>query len=230
MCAFPCAAASACVSNITYILDPSNFTLGQPPPEGVYHPLRDVSLSLKERGEAFMVWVSCYFETIQSLHSVTSSVLSARKALNEKSTSPDTLKVPTVHRMTKEELDAVIDREVLERSSNSLLRTPREVLRQNVEKALVDTGGLWPNVKVLLVWCNQTMHDCVWAAKAVADLAQNPAPGSREIEVERLHDANHFVRQTYTSIVTTNADGVNSLTGMLPRLSYRCSQNVFRSI
>lgn len=95
--------------------------------------------------------------------------------------------------MSPEELESLIDRETLERSSWLLLRVAREVLRENVLHSLLDTGGVWPDVKVLLVWCDETMHDCVWAAKTIVELARGPGAEKRQVDVERITGGNHFV-------------------------------------
>ena len=87
----------------------------------------------------------------------------------------------------------MLDREVLERSSSTLLKVPRDIIHANFRRALVETNGLWPNVKVLLVWADQSMHDCVWAAKSIFDIAAQDRPWGRKIEIERLSGANHFV-------------------------------------
>ena len=151
-------------------LDPANSGLGRPAPAGVYHPLRDTSLSLHERGEAFVPWVSYYFETISSLEDVTLNQLSVRRGIHERSLAADDLtKIPTVYRMTKEELDSVLDRDVFERSSRFIFTIARDVLAGNVERSLVDTGGVWPAVQVLQLWADESMHDCIWAAKTLAE-------------------------------------------------------------
>jgi hypothetical protein len=167
--------------------------VGQPPPDGVYHPLRDLSLTLKERGEAFVPWVSYYFEPIATLEEVTLSILAMRRGIHEQSLSADIAKVPTVYQMTAEELNSVLDRDVLERSSATVIRVSRDIYSQNVERSLLHTQGILPDVKILLVWADESMHDCIWAAKLISEMAVNVGPDGRKIEVERLCGANHFV-------------------------------------
>ncbi|GJE92656.1 hypothetical protein PsYK624_088110 [Phanerochaete sordida] len=171
------------------MFDSANSVLGRvPPSEGVYHPLRDMSMTLRERGERFSIWVSAYFEQAPSLDDVTIPVLEARKE--------DPSKVPTLERMAPEELASITDNGAYERSSHALLKVSREVLHANVLRALVDTDGVWPDVNVLVLWCDASMHDCVWAAKFVANLEREPpeeGKHKRRIDVERLSAANHFV-------------------------------------
>lgn len=165
----------------------------------MYHPLRDETMSLKDRGEYFMTWVASYFEKAPDLDSATAPLLAARRIIQEGPPSEgavDTSKTPTVYRMSPEELESVIDREALERSSFTLFRVSKDVLHQNFLRSLFDTGGVWPGVKALLVWCDESMHDCVWAAKVITEFARQPRGvecTERVLEVERLSDANHFV-------------------------------------
>ncbi|KIP03868.1 hypothetical protein PHLGIDRAFT_76932 [Phlebiopsis gigantea 11061_1 CR5-6] len=170
------------------LYDPSISSLGLPPAEGVYSPLRDRSLSLDEGGAQFIPWVSNYFEAIPDLASATPAVLAARRTA---------AKAPTVARMSPAELEALLDRGALMRSSAALFRVARAVLHANFRRALLDTAGVWPRVKVLLVWCDESMHDCLWAAKTIVAFARAPREDGdvgtrREVEVEKLAGANHF--------------------------------------
>ena len=152
-----------------------------------------MSLSLQERGEVFELWVSSYFEQVMSLDLVTTPFLAARNV------NRDPSKLRTLERMSKDELDGTMDHGVFARSSSILLRVVPEVLYANCLRALVDTEGVWRDVDVLLLWCDESMHDCLWASKFVAELARAPpAEGKqkRQIEVERLEGANHFVSTT----------------------------------
>lgn len=156
-------------------------------------------MSLKERGDYFTHWVSCYFENIPDLATVSPSLLASRQIVQEGPlaySTPGPAKVPTVDRISPEELESMIDRDVLERSSMIMLRVSREVFHSNFRHALVDTRGAWLGVKVLLLWCDESMHDCVWAAKIITETVERPsAEGSvrRNFEAQKLSGANHFV-------------------------------------
>ncbi|EKM49786.1 uncharacterized protein PHACADRAFT_179168 [Phanerochaete carnosa HHB-10118-sp] len=121
----------------------------------------------------------------------------------------DPSKRPTIERMSKDELESITDAGVLERSSMKLFQASRDVLYPNVLRALVDTQGVWPDVNVLVFWCDESMHDCIWAAKFISDLGRAPsAEGKqkRRIDVERLWGVNHFVHwdapETFVTALT----------------------------
>ena len=212
--------AARCLTPPRHTPDPAISSLGLPPAGGVYSPLRDTSLSLDERGALFVPWVSNYFETIPDLATVTPTMLAAR---------PTTAKTPTVARIPPTELEALLDRGALVRSSSALFRVAREVLHANFRRALLDTDGVWPRVKVLLVWCDESMHDCVWAARTIVALTQAPREDGdsgirREFEVEKLAGANHFVSPVAALCRATVLRHGNSRTGirLRPSFGYWC--------
>ncbi|THG96355.1 hypothetical protein EW026_g5466 [Hermanssonia centrifuga] len=176
--------------------DPSNTSLGESPPERVYNPLRDPALTLEQRGKLFLTTISRYMTAIPDPSSVTEEALNARTSLHEApaGTAMDASKSPTVLRMTPSEFDSVTDYDALERSNELLRHVAREVYNDNFRRALLDTGGVWKDVRVLYVWCDMSVSDCIWATKQVAQrLEEVGKQDSRMVQFERLTGANHFV-------------------------------------
>lgn len=158
--------------------------------------MRDTSLSPKERGDKFLPWVSSYFSAVSSLSEVTPAFLAARSAL------PDDTFRPTVKGMSAPELASTTHFGAL--ASNLALRQiDPAIYARNLRRALVDTGDVWQNVKALVVWCDMSVVDCIWGAKACADLvAEKHGVGhiQRAIEFIKIEGANHFVSlHTYTA-------------------------------
>ncbi|KAF7797956.1 hypothetical protein EIP86_009163 [Pleurotus ostreatoroseus] len=177
-------------------LDASCPSVGIPAAEGVYHPLRDTSLSPKERGEVFLSWVSAYFTPVPSLSDVSPSLLAPRTFVPE-SDDVSSPRFPTVKRMSPAELASVTHFTAL--ASNLALRQIDEsVYAANLRRALFDTNAVCPRAKALVLWCDMSIGDCVWAAKGIADLlaAESANAGSktkREVEFVKLEGCNHFV-------------------------------------
>ena len=105
------------------------------------------------------------------------------------------MKTPTVKRITPAEYLEVADPGVVLRSYASMRHVKPEVFNSNMRGALFDTGGVWPNVEALSIWCNQSTSDCVWAAKVILDLSREKDPGKipRKLRFAKLEGANHFV-------------------------------------
>lgn len=175
----------------------SGTSCGQMPPQEAYHPFRDPTLSLEEKIERGESWISAYFTKVHDLDAVTPEALAARTAQHDThSHPPGTLhKLPTALRMTRDELNALVDRAALVRSSLPFLRVHSSVFRANFERALFNTGCVLPSVKVLVVWCDETFVDPMWAAKIISDALKGPASDGgyhREVEMHCLRGCNHF--------------------------------------
>lgn len=179
------------------VIDPSTTTVGGPRLEGLYHPLRDPVLTHQERLEQFRDWISFYFDPISDLDLVTEASLLKRKPVHEvpPGETADPTKTPTVARMTTQEYESVADPGVFNRSYVSLRLLSQKTYGDNLRRALFDTGGVWSGVKTLLVWCDMSVSDSVWAAKHVQALstANDHDRIARQIEFARLAGGNHFV-------------------------------------
>lgn len=165
---------------------------GQPPPQEAYHPFRDPTLNLEEKIERGESWISGYFTKVLDLEAVTPELLAARTSQHDIHTyppSPTAHKLSTTLRMPREELDALVDRAALVRSSLPFLRVHPSVFRENFERALFRTDGALPDVKVLVVWCDETFVDPIWAAKVISDALKEPISERqcrREVEMHCL--------------------------------------------
>ena len=187
----------------THIDPVAGTTIGVGPPQGAYHPFRDSSISIEERVNLAMIWLSYYFTKVPDLDQVTPEFLLSRVALHEATAtqkdSVDTSKTPTLLKMTNEELDSAKDRDALVRSSLPILRSSPEIYRRNFERALFNTEGVLPTVPVVIAWCDETMGDAVWASKLINDRFKEKLPEGntrRDITMYRLEGANHIVSNT----------------------------------
>lgn len=195
--------------------DASLTTIGEPPPEGVYSPLRDASLTLHQRGQLFATWVSAYYPTVPSvLSNYTISEIMARQLQADtpeyKSSLPSHKRLSTVERMSKDELKQTTDFGILNRSSEAMRLVPRDIFRQNVRRALwepeadphsADGRIAFPALKVLVIWFSMSMGDCVWAAKVLSDRKNEEdrkegGTKRRNVEFECVDGANHFVSRS----------------------------------
>ena len=155
--------------------------------------MRDTTLPLQDRVAANAPWVSSYFEAVPSLDAVTPQTLSSRRQAHLVPDHADSATTPTMSRMTPVELDAVLDRDVLARSGVKMLMMRKDVVRANVRRAFEEPPEGLRDVKVVLLWCDRSMHDCVYGAKVLMDLVAQAVPGLRKIVVEKIEGANHFV-------------------------------------
>lgn len=163
--------------------------------------MRDFTLSPEERGTTFLPWVSSYFPAVDSLDVVTPAILAARVPITD-----DTLP-PSTNTMSPSELASCTHFGAL--ASNVALRqVDPQVYMQNMRRALTDTRGVLGNVKAVVIWCDMSVVDCVWAAKAVADVMDETELGRirRTVEFVKLESANHFVRALCLSVGFSRAD------------------------
>jgi len=143
-----------------------------------------------------MVWVSTVYTPISDLDSVMISHLAGRRGLHETSSEPS--KWPTYIQMLPAERTAVTEPSIFHGSGGLILSTIRPVYPALVEKSLLDTGGVLEDVDVLMCWCENGPNDCVYAAKLLQEVVQNPeAKGQRrKARVQKIEGANHFVHWT----------------------------------
>ncbi|CAL1712123.1 unnamed protein product [Somion occarium] len=157
----------------------------------LYSPLRDQSLPFPERVKRFSTWVSSYYTKVDDLATLTPDLIISREPIQGAG------KIPTVQRMSPEEIRATTDFGVLERSHDSIRLVNSRIYSRNLRRALgVGMEGEdipWPKVKVLALWCDTGIVDTVWAAKAIYDLLHGEEGVTREVALQKLEGANHFV-------------------------------------
>lgn len=159
----------------------------------MYTPYEDPTLAPAEVGQRFVPWVSGFFEPVHGLASVTPGLLRERK--NMKDVSADRKYLPTSERMTLEELLSVASPAVLPRVA-PILALKQEVYQQNLRRALLDTKGLWPNVKVVMLWADMTCMYAPWGARYLSDMLATPVVEGeqrRDVQIVKLPGASHFV-------------------------------------
>ncbi|KAI0092162.1 hypothetical protein BDY19DRAFT_990898 [Irpex rosettiformis] len=172
-----------------FIADLPSMCYGIPEPAKLYHPFRDTSLSHEETFEQMLFFVFTYFEPFEDLASVTPSSIEARKTLAE--VSPEAKITKTTFSLG--ELEGLTNRQVSDRIGLGLVEWV--VYAENVRRALLDTKGIWKNVKVVLGWGSMSFWSTAWGAKSVAELLEMPVPEGiqrRDVQIVRLDGANHM--------------------------------------
>lgn len=149
----------------------------------------------------FRSLISSYYPKVEDLSQVTLEYLSSRIALHEElgdsQTSTSQQKTPTTRGMSDKEFDALTHPNAL-RSNFPILSFPPAIFRDNFQRALRPTGDTLPDVKVLVLWGNESINDCVLAAKAIGDfvletIPRDKANTKRSVEIHPIDGGNHFV-------------------------------------
>ena len=175
-------------------LDCPNFIFGTKLPEGVYTPIHDTTIPPEELGPIFMVWVSTYFDAVPDMETMTEPRLAVRS--NDYLAIADPARTPTIKRFSAEDIQTATDFSVMERTPDVTWGVRPETYWENTRRALVDTQGLWPEMKTLLIWCPMSTPDIVWAMKQVHDrICAAPDAGTpkRMLETVAFEGGNHFV-------------------------------------
>ena len=180
---------------LTVYLDPTTNQLGVDPPVGCYFPLRDPSLSPEECRDIFCRWITYYWTPVDDLQSVTEDTRAARKALHEELGANDATARPTVDRMTEQQYKSVVHLPMFLQSYPIIRQITKETHGANFQRAIFNTGALWPNVDILCVWCDRTLAQSVWAARCLLGQAQEEHGSAvvRRVNVVKLTGGNHFV-------------------------------------
>lgn len=155
----------------------------------------------------FRSLLSAYYPTVGDLGQVTIEYLSSRTPLHvnsgdSKTTTPQQ-KTPTTRRMSDEEYNALTHPDAL-RSNFPILSFPPAIFRDNFQRALRPAGDVLPDVKVLVLWGNESVNDCVLAAKAIGDFMLETIPDDetrvkRRVDIHVIDGGNHFVCCTLPS-------------------------------
>lgn len=187
-------------------IDPSPPAMGESHIPGVWNPLRDASLSISQRSSIFSEWVAYYFPPTGLDISADIDTPGVPEAVIERADKPmhkvSEQWMPTIHRMNARELREVCHREVMARSQRFYHIVDPAVYRANLRRAMLEgrpgAGLVWPNVKVVMVWCDMTNSDIVsgvMKVKARVKRAREAGEG-RDVVFRKLEGANHFVSAT----------------------------------
>ncbi|KAJ3553766.1 hypothetical protein NM688_g3443 [Phlebia brevispora] len=175
------------------IYDTPNVIIGEPPLDGVYHPMMH-PMAPEERCRAFLHWCASYYEPIRDISSLDNNTVRARRALHE--ISDDHTRTPTITRMSPDEFSYTADNDVFQRSGQYMRNIPPQVFYRNAQRALCDTEGILPTVDVIVIWCDMSPSVAAWAAKRLkerVDTARAEGKHTRAVRVINIKDANHFV-------------------------------------
>ena len=197
--------------------DPSIYSIGLPIPPIVYSPERpkglhwldfDQSLSPEERQRQQVTWGSSYFQPTEDISTLTLTKLGERLTVQDLSEEVFSRlniepwkKVPTLLRFEPQELSTIILPEAAARSYQTLCLVDSSVHRSSFDRAIgladsLPSDGLlvWPECKLLYVWCDMTVVDCTIAASGVATIFKDHEGNiKRQVIMEKLPGANHFV-------------------------------------
>lgn len=134
---------------------------------------------------------------------------------NEQHGAADPSVLPTVKRMSAEEFESVTHPAAL-RSYLQLGQLTKEKLAENFQKAVFDTGGLWPDVDILCLWCDMSVSVCVSAARYIRDRYRNEgsSPTARKVNIVKVPGANHFVSLLRLPVLLWRTNNVHSLIGI----------------
>ena len=175
------------------------------PAEGIYHPFRDSTISVEDRIRIAKYWLSYYFTKVSDLDGVTHEDLASRVALHETPEfQGDATKTPTLLRIPAERLKDYCDYDALARSSLPILRISMKVFADTYELALFDTGGVLPNVGVVMAWGDESMGDVIGAAKSTWDRVKAKQTGGiqrRHIDFYRIEGGNHMASGHHSSVI-----------------------------
>ncbi|KAI0700599.1 alpha/beta-hydrolase [Cytidiella melzeri] len=166
---------------------------GTPEPRGAYIPLNDPTLSSRDTAEAFIEWVSAYWEPFASLNQVSELAVVAQRNMARLCSDPKYL--PTSRRMTAEELEAVSYPSAALRIGHPG-HISLDVYGSNARRALLDTNGAWRNVRALVLWADMSCAYCPWGAKVLSDQLKRPVRAGeirRDVSIMKLENANHFL-------------------------------------
>ncbi|KAJ3557142.1 hypothetical protein NM688_g1628 [Phlebia brevispora] len=102
--------------------------------------------------------------------------------------------VPPIFRWSLLECASMTDPRVVERSYESMRMIPREIYHDNFWKALPDTEETLVEVDLLVMWCDMSTDDCLWAANRTAVMysAERKHGRCRKVEFITMNGNNHF--------------------------------------
>lgn len=178
--------------------DTPAYALGAPTPavEEMYSPLSDRSIPLEDVGQVTSLWVSSYFAHSQSvINSLPSLPRDEFFSGLAKVAMPDlpASRAPTLQRMTAAELAEVSDPSVIDRSHLLMVSVDPSILSDNLRRVLCKSS-IWPRLRAIFVWCEMSPPEMVYGAWYMCKLiGETQSSDGREVVIERMASANHFV-------------------------------------
>lgn len=195
------------------------------PPKGLYWPAFDQIISFDERLRRQVPWGSSYYAPIEDISTVTLEYLGERLTVQDLPENRFNAlniepwkKIPTLEKFDPAELAGISSFESATRSYETLCKLDPSVHRESLHRALdlgdmsAQRGGtspVWPECKLILVWCDMSVIDCVLAASSIAKLLDEEGSRiKRRVEMARLAGSNHFVSICfeYNIMMFTNSD------------------------
>ncbi|OCH88674.1 alpha/beta-hydrolase [Obba rivulosa] len=185
------------------MLDIAPFAVGETPPESLWCPLRDPSITdPAEILSQLNDWVGWYITKLPA-PTTDVSVLASRKPLHKVEGSDALRFTPTVTRMTPAEVAGITNAQTLFGSQMKMFGIPLAVWEADMRRALLDcpreddgAQPVWPTVRVKAIWGDMTSDDVVYATGQLSEkyAAQQKLgrPGIRPLEILRFEDGNHF--------------------------------------
>ncbi|KAF7791491.1 hypothetical protein EIP86_002507 [Pleurotus ostreatoroseus] len=174
------------------VFDPPIKALGQPIPEEFYVPFRDPAIPPQNLAQAFADWTSAYYSAISTLEGIIPANLSSEER------KIDEMLTPTMSAMSPEaRAECNVPSVLMGSAGLMLVHIPERVLWKQLEEALFDTKGVWPDVNVVHMWCDKSFSETIWGAKVVSDTISERQPNDtrvmRKVDVVKVENANHFV-------------------------------------
>ncbi|EKM50239.1 uncharacterized protein PHACADRAFT_213982 [Phanerochaete carnosa HHB-10118-sp] len=164
--------------------DPPAFLYGEDPDVGLPTPFNDPTVLDGEMPAAFGSWVSGYYTAVPDVAHITPEVLHARREERP----------PTLHAMAAEDSERIFEPDNLFRACATAMQVPLSVHRHQFHRTLFDTDPVFPDVKVVALWCDRAPWPTVWSAKVLHELLQEQtAPGQRrrDMSLVKIEGANH---------------------------------------
>ncbi|KAI0079434.1 hypothetical protein K474DRAFT_656021 [Panus rudis PR-1116 ss-1] len=186
---------------------PAETFVTTPISQAIQSPARRTDITPLQRAQLFSTYVSTYLTPIVDLENLTPEQVVARSPVLD-----DPTKTPTVERISKEELESMTDMHVVGRSHDRF-RGLVDVFTDNLHRALqleqyADADAILTTAKglrdaeVVVIWCDMSMNDCVWAARTIQEkyqraIAETSVPISgegkrRKVVLRKYEGANHF--------------------------------------
>ncbi|KAF8580183.1 hypothetical protein K439DRAFT_1357692 [Ramaria rubella] len=164
-------------------------SLGFPPPQKSYHPLRDASIPIEEQTARFNSWVSGYFQH---------DGLAYRNASTLSYAKPSQHRRPTTDSLSPEELASLTDSAPGPRSEDPFFVGSDPKMMGHVrEEVFFPSKVVWPKLKINSVWGEETTWSIPYGSWVLEDYVREETSKSRgqlrrPLAITPVKGANHF--------------------------------------